>query len=144
MADTSQSRTAANGAATLWINGRDDRDGEATLTEILDKACGYTVHIVTINRRTAEYYGLREPADIVGGLVRTRGHWSPTAYRDRAHLFNHGAPVYFLPNAPNRMRAVHALLRWWWIVERRTRDGANPAQLDPFQEPTAFRRWLLA
>jgi hypothetical protein len=73
-----------------------------------------------------------------------RGRWAPTAYRDRSHLFNHQGPTYFLPYAQNRACAVRGLLRWWWTVERGVRDGANPGQLDPCQESSAFRRWLLA
>ena len=131
-------------SVTLWVNGRDARDGAATLTKIIDATDGHTVHIVSVDQRAAECYGLHQPVTVVGGIVRMRGRWSPTAYHDRAHLFTFDGPTYFLPEAPNRVRAVRALLRWWWTVERRTRDGANPGQLDPCQESPAFQRWLLA
>ena len=129
---------------TLWINGQDSRDGTATLTQIVDATGGHTVHIVTIDERAAEYYGIPQPVTVIGGLVRTRGRWAPTAYHDRDHLLNGGGLVYFLPNAPNRVRAVRALLRWWFVVARHTRDGADPRHLDPCQESPASRRWLLA
>jgi hypothetical protein len=131
------------GAVTLWVNGRDARDGAATLTPITDTTSGHTVHLVTVDRRAAECYGIRQPDGVIGGLVRMRGRWSPTAYRDRSHLFTYQGPTYFLPYARSRACAVRGLLRWWWTVERRTRDGANPGQLDPFQESAKFRRWLM-
>jgi hypothetical protein len=142
MTDTTNTHTTA--VVTLWVNGRDSRDGMATLTQIVDATGGHTVHIVTIDERAAECYGIPQPVSIIGGLVRTRGRWSPTAYRDRAHLLDGGGLVYFLPNAPSRVRAVRALLRWWFMVARRARDGADPRHLDPCQESPASRRWLLA
>ncbi|GLZ28115.1 hypothetical protein Lesp02_03050 [Lentzea sp. NBRC 105346] len=110
----------------------------------MDATGGHTVHLVTIDERAAEFYGIPRPVSVVGGLVRTHGRWSPTAYRDRAHLLDGGGPVYFLTNAPSRVRAVRALLRWWFVVARRTRDGADPRHLDPFRESPASRRWLLS
>jgi hypothetical protein len=139
-----QTPISTTDAVTLWVNGRDARDGAATLTKITDASSDHTVHIVSIDRRAAECYGIRQPDSVIGGLVRMRGRWSPTAYHDRSHLLNNDGPAYFLPYARSRACAVRGLLRWWWTVERRTRDGANPGQLDPFQESAAFRRWLLA
>ncbi|GLZ30855.1 hypothetical protein Lesp02_30440 [Lentzea sp. NBRC 105346] len=138
MSDTTNTHTTA--VVTLWVNGRDSRDGMATLTQIVDATGGHTVHIVTIDER----YGIRQPASIIGGLVRIRGRWSPTAYRDRAHLLDGEGLVYFLPIATSRARAVRALLRWWFVVARRVRDCADPRHLDPCQETAASRRWLLA
>lgn len=100
MSDTARTHTMTNDTVTLRVNGRDSHDGEATLTKIVDRVCGYTVHIVSINQRAAEYYGLHQPANVVGGLVRTQGRWSPTAYRDRAHLFNHEARSTSSPTPP--------------------------------------------
>jgi len=144
MSDTAPTSTPSTDPVTLWVNGHDARDGTATLTKIVDANGGHVVHIVSVDQRAAECYGLHQPVTVVGGIVRMRGRWSPTAYRDRAHLFTYEGPTYFLPEATNRVRAVRALLRWWWTVERRTRDGANPSELDPCQESPAFRRWLLA
>lgn len=142
MTDTTHTHTTA--VVTLPVNGRDSRDGTATLTQIVDATGGHTVHIVTIDERAAECYGIRQPVGVIGGLVRTHGRWAPTAYRDRAHLFDGGGNVYFLPNASSRVRAVRALLRWWYEVARRAREGADPPHLDPCQQSPAFRRWLLA
>ncbi|MCO1575560.1 hypothetical protein M8C13_07285 [Crossiella sp. SN42] len=142
MSDTTHTRTTDG--VTLWVNGRDSRYGTATLTQIVDATGGHTVHIVAIDERAAESYGIHQPVNVIGGLVRTRGRWSPTAYRDRAHLLDGGGLVYFLPNAPSRVRAVRALLRWWWEVTWRAREGADPRHLDPCQESPAFRRRLLA
>ena len=145
MTDTTNTHTTTTAAVvTLWVNGRDSRDGMATLTQIVDAIGGHTVHIVTIDERAAECYGIRQPVSIIGGLVRTRGRWSPTAYRDRAHLLNDSGLSYYLPDAPSRVRAVRALLRWWFEVAWRARDGADPRSLDPCQESPAFRRRLLA
>jgi hypothetical protein len=141
MSDTAH--TPTTDAVTLWVNGRDSRDGTATLTEIVDATGGHTVHIVTVDQRAAEYYGVQQPVTIIGGLVRVSSGWSPTAYRDRDHLLNGGGLVYFLPNARSRVRAVRGLLRWWWEVQRRTRDGADPVLLDPCQgSPAALSRLL--
>ena len=142
MPDNTNTHTTA--VVTLWVNGRDSRDGMATLTQIVDATGGHTVHIVTIDERAAACYGIPQPVSVIGGLVRTRGRWSPTAYRDRAHLLGGGGLVYFLPNAPSRVRAVRALLRWWFVVARSARDGADPHHLAPCQESPASRRWLLA
>jgi hypothetical protein len=84
MTHTTHTHTTA--VVTLPVNGRDSRDGTATLTQIVDATGGHTVHIVTIDERAAECYGIRQPVSVIGGLVRTRGRWAPTAYRDRAHL----------------------------------------------------------
>ncbi|MCK2240063.1 MULTISPECIES: hypothetical protein [unclassified Crossiella] len=142
LSDTTHPHTTD--VVTLWVNGRDSRDGTATLTPIVDTTSGHTVHIVTIDERAAECYGLRQPVSVIGGLVRIRNRWSPTAYRDRAHLLGGGGLVYFLPNVPSRVRAVRALLRWWWEVTWRAREGADPRHLDPCQELPAFRLRLLA
>ncbi len=142
MSDTAH--TPTTDSVTLWVNERDSRDGTATLTAIVDATGGHTVHIVTVDHRAAEYYGVQQPVTIIGGLVRVPSGWSPTAYRDRNHLLHGGGLVYFLPNARNRVRAVRALLRWWWEVQRRTRDGINPGLLDPCQISPAEQRWLLA
>ncbi|GAA1029211.1 MULTISPECIES: hypothetical protein [Amycolatopsis] len=142
MPDNTNTHTTA--VVTLWVNGQDSRDGMATLTQIVDATGEHTVHIVTIDERAAACYGIPQPVSVIGGLVRTRGRWSPTAYRDRAHLLGGGGLVYFLPNAPSRVRAVRALLRWWFVVARSARDGADPHHLDPCQESPASRRWLLA
>jgi hypothetical protein len=111
MTDT-QNPVSTTGAVTLWVNGRDARDGAATLTRITDATSGHTGHLVTVDRRATECYGIRQPDSIIGGLVRMRGRWAPTAYRDRSHLFNHQGPTYFLPYAQNRACAVRGLLRW--------------------------------
>ncbi|MFK0244560.1 hypothetical protein ACIQUM_07665 [Amycolatopsis azurea] len=122
----------------------DDVDwGVATLTPIVDATSGHTVHLVTVDERAAACFGLAQPVTLIGGIVRMRGRWAPTAYRDRAHLLNGGGLVYFLPDAPSRIRAVRALLRWWYVVARRTREGSDPRHLDPCQENSATRRWLL-
>ncbi|MCK2240993.1 MULTISPECIES: hypothetical protein [unclassified Crossiella] len=142
MSETTHTHTAD--VVTLWVNGRDARDGSATLTQIVDATGGHAVHIVTIDERAAECYGIRQPVSVVGGLVRIRGRWSTTAYRDRAHLLDGGGLVYFLPNAASRVRAVRALLRWWWEVTWRACEGADPRHLDPCQESPTFRRRLLA
>jgi hypothetical protein len=120
---------------TLWINGHDARDGAATLTKIIDANGGHTVHIVSVDQRAAECYGLDQPVTVVGGIVRMRGRWSPTAYRDRAHLFTYDGPTYFLPEATNRVRAVRALVvdgravHSGWRQSQRTRPVPGIARV---------------
>ncbi|QXV57402.1 hypothetical protein [Amycolatopsis sp. TNS106] len=129
---------------TLLVNERDAFSGTAQLIPAIDPTDGHTVLIVSIDAQAAEFFGIPQPVTTIGGIVRMSGRWAPTAYRDRAHLLEDAGLVYFLPNVPSRVRAVRALLRWWHVVARRTREGDDPRHLDPYRESPTFRRWLLA
>ncbi|GAB3902434.1 hypothetical protein GCM10029964_092910 [Kibdelosporangium lantanae] len=128
---------------TLLVQAERPHFGTATLTEI--ECCpqdDQPVLLVSVDERAAEAFGAG-PAGVIGGLYRHGRRWMVTAYRDRDHLLSNTGLAYFLPDATSRQRAVRALLRWWWYVGRETRDGANPATLDPFEKSAAFRRDLL-
>ncbi|MET9263675.1 hypothetical protein [Amycolatopsis sp. NPDC004079] len=135
--------THTGDVVTLWVNGQDSREGAATLTLVTDTIDGHIAHVVSVDERATEYYGIAQPVSVVGSLVRSGGRWSPTAFHDRAHLFDDEEPVYYLPDARSRVHGVRVLLRWWWVVARRTREGADPRLLDPFQLSASDRRFLL-